>query len=177
MRPLADPVKRFKAQYTVDAASGCWLWTGYVKPSGYGTLGVRVGDRWRDVPAHRFSYYHFVGPVESSLDLDHLCHNRDETCPGGWACQHRRCINPEHLEPVSRRVNLRRGLGFIGQNARKTHCPKGHPYSGDNLKLRRRGRDCRTCDLARKKLASQRAKGGAADESDRTNGSYLHATA
>lgn len=36
-------------------------------------------------------------------------------------------------------------------NRDKTHCPNGHPYAGDNLKLERGGkaRRCRTCERAR----------------------------
>ena len=34
-------------------------------------------------------------------------------------------------------------------NSRKTHCPQGHEYAGENLIRRRNGRECRTCVRAR----------------------------
>lgn len=93
----------------------------------------------------------------SGLDLDHECHNRDLTCPGGPSCLHRRCVNPAHLRPATRQVNRQQGRtsGMPDINRAKTHCPQGHPYSGDNLILRIRKpqgwkvRICRTCESAR----------------------------
>lgn len=43
-------------------------------------------------------------------------------------------------------------------NARKTHCPQGHPYSGRNLIVYRNTRRCRTCVYARTRIAKQRIK-------------------
>lgn len=108
--------------------SECWLWTGCLGGQGYGWLRVNG----RSVPAHRVSYELFVGPVPEGLTLDHTCHNDDESCPGGDACLHRRCVNPAHLEPVTRGENVMRGRGFSRVNAAKTHCPKGHRYSATN---------------------------------------------
>lgn len=103
--------------------SGCWLWLGQIKSNGYGTLGVKVGDKWRTVHAHRLSYETFVGAISIGLDLDHKCRNRA-------------CVNPAHLEPVSRSVNLRRSPLMNRQRDKKT-CPKGHPYSGANSRGQR----------------------------------------
>ena len=60
------------------------------------------------------------------------------------------CVNPEHLEPVDNVTNVMRGESFYAQQARLTHCPKGHPYKGDNLMhTKRNGRKCRECDRVR----------------------------
>lgn len=116
--------------------SGCWLWLGDINPSGYAkmTAGyVRSGDR-KTVSAHRLSYEHFVGPIPPGFDINHLCRVR---------C----CVNPLHLEPRSE--NTRRGvIGLINTTraALMTHCLRGHPLSGDNLRLSAEGRRiCRTC--------------------------------
>lgn len=125
MMPVAE---RFKTKYRVDQDTGCWLWIGSRQPKGYGKFWP---NKRRCVLAHRWSYESSVGPIPDGLQIDHLCRNP-------------RCVNPEHLEPVTRKVNLLRGDGFPGQNVRKTHCPKGHPLEGDNLyRCPRRG--CRTC--------------------------------
>lgn len=106
--------------------SGCWLWTGALKASGYGR--VRVDKR--EWAAHRLMYVLYVGEVASGLDLDHLCRVR-------------RCVNPEHLEPVTRAVNLQRGHW---PNSAKTHCPSNHPYDAINTFINSRGsRECRIC--------------------------------
>lgn len=95
---------------------------------GYGTLSVDG----RTVLAHRKAWQDRFGPVPNGLQLDHLCRNRA-------------CINPEHLEPVTRRENILRGVSFSAVNARKRHCPKGHPYTDENTYMDRKGRQCRLC--------------------------------
>lgn len=74
-------------------ANGCWVWTGSLLADGYGNL--RDGAKVKR--AHRVSYETFVGPIPGGLEIDHLCRNRS-------------CINPDHLEPVTRAENQRRGL-------------------------------------------------------------------
>ncbi len=99
------PRLRSKVQIDLD---GCWIWTASLR-GGYGQ--VRAGASVRQ--AHRVIYEILVGEVPEGLDLDHLCRDR-------------RCVNPEHLEPVDRRTNLMRGHTIAAENARKTTCPKGH---------------------------------------------------
>lgn len=109
--------------------SGCWLWTGSKMNNGYGQVGV--GGRL--FAAHRFAYQELVGEIPKGLDLDHLCKNKA-------------CVNPEHMEPVTRSVNLSRRDPFLYHNERKTHCPSGHEYAGDNLYIHPTGRRCcRAC--------------------------------
>lgn len=86
------------------APNGCWEWQGSVITSGYSQ--IMVGGCRQYV--HRVSYETFRGPIPDGLDVDHVCHNRDLTCSGGFSCRHRRCINPEHLEAVTHRVNMLR---------------------------------------------------------------------
>lgn len=121
--------------------SGCWLWAGSLGSGGYGQ--VYLGGR-NPLGAHRVVYEFLVGEIPRGLDLDHLCRVRS-------------CVNPAHLEPVSRRVNLRRGIGFAAQRAKQTHCTHGHEFTEKNTILRPNGtRDCRECN--RLQAATWRAK-------------------
>lgn len=113
---------------------GCWRWKGKTR-NGYGVAYIGTPDRF----AHRIAYALCVGPVPAGLDLDHLCRNRS-------------CVNPSHLEPVTRQVNLLRGAGVNAKNAAKPHCPKGHALTPDNLRAYealRGKRICLTCVKAR----------------------------
>jgi HNH endonuclease len=112
------------ARIDFDGPGGCWLWRGYVsKSTGYGGLGIR------GLLAHRLIYEELIGPIPKGLQIDHLCRVR-------------RCVNPWHLEPVTRKVNILRGEGRAALNARKTACPKGHAY---DLVLASGSRWCSRC--------------------------------
>lgn len=122
---------------SVDQATGCWLWTRGLSPHGYGE-GCERGGASR---AHRMAYRGFVGPIPEGLELDHVCRVR-------------RCVNPEHLEPVTHQENMRRGETIAAANALKTHCRQGHPYDAANTHVLPDGsRTCRTCHRERMKRA------------------------
>lgn len=132
----------------VDSTAGpdaCWPWRGRIDADGYGNFGKGSGR------AHRAAYELMVRPIPDGLRIDHLCHNADESCPGGVTCRHRRCVNPAHLDAVTQRENLLRSkLTGPHRNAAKTHCPRGHEYTPENTYSRTttkgyRRRECRTC--------------------------------
>lgn len=111
------------------ADSGCWLWIGTLASHGYGRLYVEGKDTY----AHRTMYEVFVEPIGQGLTIDHLCRVR-------------RCVNPDHLEPVTVGVNVLRGNSVSGINLRKTHCVHGHKFDDANTYMRPNGdRNCREC--------------------------------
>ncbi len=121
---------RFWTKCTPEPNTGCWLWDGATTGGGYGNL--KYGGRYR--PAHRVAYEALVGEVPLGLDLDHLCRVR---------C----CVNPDHLEAVTRRENLRRGdNSYRGAwQLARTHCPSGHAYSVANTYRYKNRRSCKAC--------------------------------
>lgn len=112
----------------VHKTDTCWLWTGSHQGDGYG----RFYAQRKMQSAHRYSYELHVGPIPAGLQIDHLCR-----VPG--------CVNPAHLEAVTPRENTLRGQGITAVQARRTHCPKGHPYDEENTRLNGRKRFCRAC--------------------------------
>lgn len=121
----------------------CWIFTGSISPNGYGSIRARdASGRACTRSAHRVSYELHVGQVPDGLELDHLCRRRS-------------CCNPAHLEPVTRRENTIRGDApnvVRAVNGSKSHCKQGHPFTGENLILRKGGgRKCRECARLEKK--------------------------
>lgn len=110
----------------------CWVWTGAKTNAGYGQLGRRMGGKQFSMMAHRLAYEAVVGPIPDGLQIDHLCR-----VPS--------CVRPDHLEPVTLKENLMRGVGPSAINAKKTTCKRGHPLSGDNLFTWRDRRGCLIC--------------------------------
>lgn len=146
-----SPAERFEAAVEkLPDAPGCWLWMKAVRPDGYGVFGPTPG---RTVYAHRFSYELHRGPIPAGMVLDHLCRVRS-------------CVNPAHLEAVTDRVNILRGVGMTALNARRTHCPRGHLLDGVTRRYTGRQayqRYCRRCNLDRVLAGARRrcSEGGA----------------
>ena len=109
--------------------SGCWLWTGFIKPDGYGHL--RCVRTRTTVLAHRMSYEEHKGPIPEDMEIDHICRNKA-------------CINPDHLEAVTHIENLRRNPNWWGN---KTMCVNGHVFDGRDA----RSRTCTKCKATRNK--------------------------
>ncbi|PYQ25660.1 MAG: HNH endonuclease [Acidobacteria bacterium] len=132
-----------------QSPTGCWLYTGGIGDHGYARfyLPRRGSKRPRLRWGHQVAYELFIGSVPAGRQLDHTCRVRH-------------CINPTHVEPVTQKINLLRGVGFSAINARKTHCPEGHPYDSLNTWHRQTGaRRCRTCHRqSERRRRTQRAE-------------------
>lgn len=126
-----EPMERFIDSIEV-LSNGCWQWTRSLGVYGYGIFGIRQTV----FPAHRFSYLVYKGEIPDKLVLDHLCRNKG-------------CVNPDHLEAVTDRVNVvERGFGPTAINAKKTHCIRGHLFTGHDNRGRRICAKCmRIADL------------------------------
>lgn len=126
--------ERIRRNVVVDD-NGCWLWQGRVDPLwGYGHtfVGSRRDGSRRAAKAHRVAYEAFVGRIPATYEVDHLC-----KIP--------RCVNPAHLEAVTKAENNRR--------RRKPRCKYGHGMDQVDSKGSPR---CGTC--ARQRAAEHRAK-------------------
>lgn len=124
--------QRFWAKVAISSEADCWLWTGGKTQDGYGLFKfIRDQSNWL---AHRVAYTLRRGEIPDGLTLDHICRNRA-------------CVNPAHLDPVSLRENMLRGEGLAAQNARKTHCLRGHAFTPENTYRApsRPWRICRAC--------------------------------
>jgi hypothetical protein len=56
-------------------------------------------------------------------------------------------VNWDHLEAVTKRENVLRGVGATAVNARRTHCKNGHPFNvGNTYRAPGGGRHCRSCN-------------------------------
>jgi len=102
---VGDPIKRLMSRVTKSKDS-CWVWNGALV-RGYGVINIDGKTEY----VHRVVFAASVKKFDKSLTLDHICRNP-------------RCVNPEHLEPVTRSENVRR----MNLSQPRDRCRKGHLY-------------------------------------------------
>ncbi len=81
---------RFMNYVEIRDLFDCWLWTG-AQANSYGVLNVK-GNKY----VHRLMWEHHNGEIIApGNEIDHTCETR-------------LCVNPQHLESVTKLENLRR---------------------------------------------------------------------
>jgi hypothetical protein len=116
------------------ASGGCVLWKSSVSKDGYGMVGIRLNGKRLNDYAHRVSYEIHKGGIPEGLVIDHKCRNR-------------RCVNPDHLEAVTNKINILRGTSPAAFAAARNCCIHGHEYTFENTYFYKDGsRACRKCN-------------------------------
>lgn len=124
IEPNRFELRRFFAKVE-RRPTGCWRWRGAMNDGGYGVFGARDGAE----NAHRVAYRWFVGAIHEGLDVDHVCNRRA-------------CVNPAHLEAVTRSENVRRA--FV-RSGKVDHCRRGHARTPENFRKNGTSVACRIC--------------------------------
>ncbi len=125
---------RIRRRVTINKR-GCWEWNGYRLPSGYGKM-TYLQHRAKFV--HRMAWLAFKGEIPTAK---HVCHH----------CDNPPCCNPEHLFVATPSENskdmVRKMRSYVAFEKIKTHCKRGHPLSGPNLRVNKHTgrRQCLDC--------------------------------
>lgn len=135
-----EDLRRRVLSRIVITPTRCWQWVSTLNEDGYGKVVVAWRTNGQPVRrlVHRVMYELDVDPIPSGLEIDHLCRNHG-------------CCNPRHLEPVTRKENVNRGVVPAMMKAKamnQTHCKRGHLYVETNKVITNRktgAKTCRTC--------------------------------
>lgn len=127
----------FHLMSSMKGKDECWNWTGHIGKNGYAYCSYNGVS----TSAYRAVWRHLVGEIPEGYEIDHLCKNT-------------KCVNPNHLEPVTPKENNMRSTSPSSLAAKKTSCLNGHPFSLENTSIIRRSngkvdRRCKICHRER----------------------------
>lgn len=128
--PKKTIIEKFEER--ILKTDSCWNWIGTIKTQGYGTFCFN----YKKYYSHRFSYELYKNKIPEKFEIDHLCRNR-------------KCVNPDHLEAVTSRINNLRSGSPSAINSKKTHCIRGHEFNKENTYFSKTGRHCKACERKR----------------------------
>src|SRR5689334_15152661 len=101
-----NPIEHFWDNIEINKS--CWMWKGAKTGNGYGVIYIKDKSR---MSTHRFSYILYKGRIKPNLVIDHLCRTP-------------LCVNPHHLEAVTNKENILRGVGTGAINSKKSYCKR-----------------------------------------------------
>jgi hypothetical protein len=142
-RNPVNPAIRFLNKFVL-APDGCWEWTAGLTSSGHAAFKYPGGNS-----GYRFAYQQLYGAIPKGYSVHHVCRNT-------------RCVNPFHLMATEHRHHILdlHAESIFAINARKTHCPQGHPYDSENTIYGPKGkRYCRICHRAHQRAADRKRSG------------------
>lgn len=128
--------------------NGCWRWKLGVDKDGYAVWDTPRQSKYKEQfggtnRAGRIMYILTKGEIQKGLELDHICNIR-------------RCINPDHLQPLTRQENQSFAISY---GSTKTECKNGHEFTEDNTYIPKDGeRCCRTCNRERQRERTRRLR-------------------
>ena len=129
-RPRGMSVREVILYHAREDSNGCWKWQSTIATTGYAVTCFNGKARL----VHRLSYKEFRGPINSKLQIDHICRVRD-------------CVSPFHLRLITLKENVLCGVGITAVNKTKTFCCNGHEFTKENTyrKPNTNHRNCRKC--------------------------------
>lgn len=137
--------QRFWSKVDIQGPNDCWPWKRSLKKNGYGQFFTGTKKNPKMMRAHRVAWLLCEKALPSGKDLDHVCHNLDKDCPGGWTCPHRRCCNPAHLCVKTRSQNME-DSPRVQKTRQSRRCRRGHLWKkNERWREGKNGKSYRVC--------------------------------
>lgn len=123
-------------------SNNCWIWQGPLMSSGYGI--IFTSSPKQSFSTHRVMLEAWLDrEIRIGMEVHHICENK-------------RCCNPKHMREVTHAEHMK--IHWQNYTSKKTHCPKGHPYSQTRY-LDSAGRQrCRVCQRKANAVSKARRK-------------------